>query len=142
MFGIIARVQSQVDEQRHIAEGLRRQLLAYEARDLLAAPQGTAAGHPLVCMRLDGRDMEALRSLAQKIVEGGGVALLGSANEGKANLAFACDKAAPLDLNAALKAALPLIGGKGGGQKSLAQGGGPDASGLDAALAKAKSMVE
>ena len=137
----ITRLQGQSDEQRHAIEALRKQLIAYEAHDLLAAPQGIADGRPLICRRMDGRDMDALRTLAQRIAEGGGVALLGSANEGKANLAFACDKAASLDLNAALKAALPLVGGKGGGQKSLAQGGGSDVAGLDAALAKAQSMV-
>ncbi len=138
----IARLQSQGEEQRHAIEALQRQLATYEARDLLAAPQGTADGRPIVCQRLDGRANEALRTLAQRITEEGGVALLGGMNEGKAHLLFACDKSAALDLNATLKAVLPLIGGKGGGQKSLAQGGGPDVTGLDAALAKARTLVQ
>jgi alanyl-tRNA synthetase len=36
---------------------------------------------------------------------------------------------------------LPLVGGRGGGQKSLAQGGGPEVTGLDAALAAARAAI-
>jgi alanyl-tRNA synthetase len=67
--------------------------------------------------------------------------LLGGAHAGKAQLAFSGPKDAPLDLNAALKAALPLVGGKGGGQKFQAQGGGSDIAGLDAALAQARTQI-
>lgn len=137
----IDRLLAQSDEQRRDLTDLRRTLLRYEARDLLADPAGSVADRPVVCRRLDGRDMEALRTLAGQIAEAGGVALLAGAHAGKAQLAFACDKAAPLDLNAALKAALPLVGGKGGGQKSQAQGGGPEVAGLDAALAQAKQQI-
>ena len=35
----------------------------------------------------------------------------------------------------------PLVGGKGGGKPDSARGGGRDASGLPAALAKAKELV-
>jgi alanyl-tRNA synthetase len=95
-------------------------------------------GRAVICQRLDGRDAEALRFLAQRLAEGGAVALLGSEYEGKAQMVFACDKGVPLDMNATLKAVLPLVGGRGGGQKSLAQGGGAEVAGLTAALDAAR----
>ncbi len=137
----IERLLAQTDEQRRDLTDLRRKLLAYEARELLADPAGSVAERPVVCRRMDERDMETLRTLAGQIADLGGVALLGGACAGKAHLAFAGPKDAPLDLNAALKAALPLVGGKGGGQKFQAQGGGPDIAGLDAALAQARSHL-
>jgi alanyl-tRNA synthetase len=43
--------------------------------------------------------------------------------------------------NAALQAALPSIGGRGGGKDELAQGGGTDPSGLEAAFEAVATMV-
>jgi alanyl-tRNA synthetase len=40
-----------------------------------------------------------------------------------------------------VKQIAPLIGGSGGGRADLAQAGGRDASGLDAALEKVASLV-
>ncbi len=137
----VAKLVAHGDAQRREMMDLRRAMLGYEARDLLASATDRVADRPLICQRLDGRDAESLRMLAQHIVTGGGVALVGSASDGKAYLAVACDKALPLDCGAALKAALPHIGGKGGGPKFQAQGGGPDVAGLDAALAAARGVL-
>lgn len=134
----IDRLQAQLAEAHHEAEGLRGTLLDYEARDLLSATPDRIAAMPLICARLDGRDPAALRQLAQRLAVGGGTALLGSSAGDKVQLVFACPPGTPCDMNLILKAALPLIGGRGGGQKTLAQGGGPDVTGLDAALAAAR----
>ncbi len=128
-------------EQRQAITDLKRRLVAYEARELVTGATAHAGDRPLVVAALDGRSIEDLRFLAQGIADAGGVALLGGVTEGKAQLAFACDKSASLDLNQALKAVLPLIGGKGGGQKFQAQGGGTDVAGLPAALDQARKML-
>lgn len=141
LFASIERVLAQSDEQRRELGELRRRLLGYEAEELRAAPVGMVDGRAVICQRLDGRDAEALRFLAQRLAEGGAVALLGSEHDGKAQMVFACEKSSPLDMNATLKAVLPLVGGRGGGQKSMAQGGGPEAAGLDAALAAARAAI-
>jgi alanyl-tRNA synthetase len=143
----IARLLGQSEEQRKTIADLRKQLVEYEARDLLANAGDTVAGLPLICVRRDDRDMNELRLLAQLIVEGGGVALVAGrsgasgAQAGKAQLAFACPKDAPLDLNQILKGVLPLIDGKGGGQKFQAQGGGTNIAALDAALEQARKTL-
>jgi alanyl-tRNA synthetase len=135
------RLMQQHDAQRHAIADLKQQLAAYEARDLIARADARAADRPLVVAALPERSPDDLRLLAQRIAESGGVALLGSVVDGKAFLAFACDREAALDLNQALRAALPLIGGKGGGQKFQAQGGGPEIAGLPAALDHARSLL-
>ena len=40
-----------------------------------------------------------------------------------------------------IQAIAPIVGGKGGGKPDTARGGGKDASKLDEALAKAKSLL-
>jgi alanyl-tRNA synthetase len=48
---------------------------------------------------------------------------------------------AGFDAGALVKAMAPLVGGRGGGKAAMAQGGGEDPSGVDAALAAAKSLI-
>jgi alanyl-tRNA synthetase len=49
--------------------------------------------------------------------------------------------AAGFDAGALVKAMAPHVGGRGGGKPARAQGGGEDASGVDAALAAARSLI-
>jgi alanyl-tRNA synthetase len=121
---------------RESLEKARNDLLAREASELLERSAGNFNDHPIVCALLPGREVADLRYLAQKIAEAGGVALLGapSPDQSKASLVFTCDRNLPLDLNKALQQALPHVGGRGGGQKFAAQGGGPNVAGLRPAL--------
>jgi alanyl-tRNA synthetase len=124
---------------RESLEKANNALLAREASDLLAASTQAANDHPIVCAHLGERDVPDLRALASRIAEGGGIALLGAASpdHARASLVFTCDKMLPLDLNKALQQVLPHVGGRGGGQKFAAQGGGPNVAGLQAALDEA-----
>jgi alanyl-tRNA synthetase len=139
--GQIERLLGQAADLREEVAGLRRALTDHEARDLLSHPVRRLDGRPVVRVRLDGRDPGDLRVLAQRVVQGGGVALLGGATGGKAHLVFACAPEPPLDLSQLLKSALPAIDGRGGGQRTLAQGGGAGVEGLDAALDQALSAL-
>ncbi len=49
--------------------------------------------------------------------------------------------AAGFDAGAIVKAMAPHVGGRGGGKPAMAQGGGDDASGVEAALAAARALV-
>ncbi len=111
-------------------------LLAREASDLLAGSERAWNDHPIVCASLGAREVADVRSLAARIAEAGGIALLGATSPAgdRASLVFLCDKTLPLDLNRALQQVLPHVGGRGGGQKFSAQGGGPNVAGLGAAL--------
>jgi alanyl-tRNA synthetase len=66
--------------------------------------------------------------------------LLASVAEGKVTMVAGMSKAAVdrgLKAGDLIKEVSPLVGGKGGGRPDMAQGGGPDASGLGSALARA-----
>jgi alanyl-tRNA synthetase len=110
----------------------------------LAARAREVGGAKVLAARVQG-DGNALRELADKLRDklGRGVVALGSEADGKAILLVAVTK----DLTAKVKAgdlvkdAAKLVGGKGGGKPDLAQAGGPDAAGLDKALARIEELA-
>ena len=98
-------------------------------------------------IKLDGVDMNELRNLGDdlKVKIGSGVIVIASAcGADKVNLiATATDDLVKNGVHAGniIKAIAPLVGGGGGGRPNMAQAGGKDASGIDAALAKAKELI-
>jgi alanyl-tRNA synthetase len=128
---------------RESLEKARSELLAREAGDLLASSANAFLDHPIVCAHLGEREVADVRSLATRIAEAGGIALLGAASpdQTRASLVFTCEKTLPLDLNKALQQVLPHVGGRGGGQKFSAQGGGPNVEGLRPALDEALAAL-
>ena len=97
-----------------------------------------------------GVDAGALRELVTKgrsFVGAGVPALLVGAavSEGKVALVAATNDAGRshgLSAGSALKAALPAVAGRGGGKDDMAQGGGTETNGVDAALAAAIRSVQ
>jgi alanyl-tRNA synthetase len=104
------------------------------------------AGIRLLVRRLEGADARSLRDVADQLKArlGSGVVMLAAEEAGRALLVAAVTK----DLTGRIKAGELLqqvagqIGGKGGGRPDLAQGGGPDAAGLDQALASVPAWLE
>lgn len=82
-----------------------------------------------------------LRAVAAAAAAGGRTALLGAVEDGRAHLCFARPRGPGPHLGDALRACAARLGGKGGGAPDLAQGGGPDAAGLEAALAEAAAAL-
>ncbi len=108
----------------------------------LKRADGTAV--KFLAQKLDATPAGYLPVLAELLrVQTDLVAVLGASHEGKAALLVVCGKEAAALVHAGnvLKALVPLIAGKGGGRPDLAQGGGTDPAGLDAALAKANELV-
>lgn len=105
-----------------------------EAAELLAG--ATRVGDfKLVRATFDGRDLEEVRLLASKITEvEPAVALLGTKEAAAARLVFARSAALDQNMGQLLAAACQALGGRGGGRPELAQGGGPDAAKLEAAI--------
>lgn len=104
-------------------------------------------GIPFLAQALQGVSGKDLRGLidAHKGNLGSGVILLIADDDGK--VAVACgvtddltDKISAVDV---LKAAVPAVGGKGGGGRpDMAQGGGKDFSGAEAAIAAAETLLK
>lgn len=137
---LVARL---VDENRQLKRRVRdlaEVASAVEGADLHAS--GTERdGYRLVARRLDGRSADELRLLAHAVLAAGpSVVLLGSDDGGTARLVFArsdAPAADSVDCGALMRSACEAVGGRGGGKPDFAQGGGPEASGLDEALTAA-----
>ncbi len=92
-------------------------------------------------------DMNGLRNLGDQLKEklGEGVVFIASAFDGKVNLiAMATDAAVKAGAHAGnlIKEVASLVGGGGGGRPNMAQAGGKNPAGIDAAVAKVKEAVE
>jgi alanyl-tRNA synthetase len=142
------RLQKLIDEQRQ----LEKQLAQLEARlaksraQELVADARQVAGVAVIAAQLDGLDAEGLRSVVDTLRErlGSGVICLGGVVDGKVNLVVSVSKDLTKRFQAGklVQEVAQAVGGKGGGRPDLAQGGGPEASKLPAALAAVPGWVE
>ncbi|MCC7330931.1 MAG: alanine--tRNA ligase [Gammaproteobacteria bacterium] len=114
----------------------------------LAAQAVTVAGVKLLAQRLDdGTDPKILREVVDRMKDrlGSGVVVLGAADTGGARASLAVgvtkDLTGRIKAGELVNAVAGRIGGKGGGRPDFAQAGGPDAAGLDAALASAAAWL-
>ena len=98
-------------------------------------------------MKVEGIQMNELRNLGDqlKAKTGDGVVVLASAADGKVNLiVMAGDGAQKKGAHAGnmIREIAKLVGGGGGGRPNMAQAGGKNPEGIDAALLKAKEILE
>ncbi|WP_017902914.1 alanine--tRNA ligase [Pseudomonas asplenii] len=140
---------SAVLERNRLLEKQLEQLQAKAASaagDDLSAQAQDVKGVKVLAARLDGQDGKALLALVDQLKNklGRAVILLGSVHEEKVVLVAGVTKDLTGQLKAGdlMKQAAAAVGGKGGGRPDMAQGGGTDASALDAALALTAPFVE
>lgn len=126
-------------KQTAMVSGLQEALEANQAQ--------AAAGYTLYVLRVKDMDAGALRNVwdvARARTAGPSAIVLGCDNEGTPLLmAAASDDAVEAGFNAGdvIKQISGHIKGGGGGKPAMAQAGGKDAAGLDAALQAAKDML-
>ncbi len=133
----VEALMRRVSELEYALVAARRREADALAGDLVArADPVLAGGVRLVVHALsDERDVDLFEPLVERLqAEQGCVALLGVRTRDGARLAFLAGPGAGVDVRPALQAALARIGGRGGGRPDRAQGAGPDADELDAAL--------
>ena len=104
-------------------------------------------GVKLLASKIVGVDMNGLRELGDQLKEklGDGVVVLISENDGKVNMiAMATDGAMEKGAHAGnlIKGIAALVGGGGGGRPNMAQAGGKNAAGIDAAIAECVKVLE
>jgi alanyl-tRNA synthetase len=115
-------------------EQSQEELAAAQASSLLAeTPE--ANGRRIVVHTLADRDLKFLKLLAQKLtrLSPSAVALLATTSP-QPSLVFAQSPGQPFDMGALMKETMTKLGGRGGGSKDMAQGGIPNAAGIDATL--------
>jgi alanyl-tRNA synthetase len=102
-------------------------------------------GVRVLAARMDGLDMDTLRSTVDHFKDrlGSGVVLLASVAEGK--VAFACgvtkDLAGKHKAGDLVKKVAAVCGGSGGGKPEMATAGGRDAARVDAALDELLKLI-
>ncbi len=146
-----ARIASLVEERKR----LERELA--EAKKALAMGGGSAKsdapepeqvnGHAFLGQVVEGLDPKDLRSAVDDMKKrlGSGVGALVAVNDGRASVAVGVtdDLSGQVSAVDLVKAAVAALGGQGGGGRpDLAQGGGPDGSRAQEALAAVRDALE
>ncbi len=147
---VATRVEQLQRELREAQKKLQAALAGGSSNKLSDAVSGALdlGDYKLVVARLDGVSGKELRNAWDTVRDKLGVAcacVLASVSEdGKvALLAGGTDPAVNAGFSAGnvIKQIAPLVGGRGGGRANMAQAGGKDASGLDAALEAARKLL-
>ena len=145
-----ARVAALIAERAEAEKKLAAALTGGQSSKLASALAGAVdkGAYKLVVARVDGIGGKEIRNAWDSIRDqlGGSCAcvLASATDDGKvALLAGATDDAVSAGFSAGnvIKQIAGLVGGRGGGKANMAQAGGTDASGIDAALAAAREML-
>jgi alanyl-tRNA synthetase len=124
---------------RKQSEQSQEELAAAQAATMLAETV-ESNGRKLVVRAFADRDLNFVKLLAQKLTRqassgtSSAVALLATTSP-QPSLVFAQSAGQSHDMGALMKEAMAKLGGRGGGSKDMAQGGVPNADGIEAALA-------
>jgi alanyl-tRNA synthetase len=141
------RVAHQEEEMKK----LRRELETMRMKSASAATADAASsavevkGVKVLAQRVDALDKSQMRNLVDELRGklGSGVVVLGAAADGRVSLIVGVSKdlVGRVQAGKIVGAIAAKVGGKGGGRPDLAEAGGSDVAGLDAALAAAKDVV-
>jgi alanyl-tRNA synthetase len=140
-------VRKSLDEIRAAQKERKRlleELAELHAAKLVAEAVSTA-GVRLVVRIFADRDAAFIKLLAQKITAGAGrsiVALLGALGGEQPALIFAQTPGGTRDMGALMKETLATLGGRGGGNKDMAQGGAPPGADLERAITAAENSLQ
>ena len=143
---VVARVESTLAQVKELTFELKKAKTS--SNDILPESLDeyiVDAGFPVFVYRKDGLDAGGMRNfwdIVRARLDNGGACVLASDNEGTPLLlAAGSDEAVQAGFNAGavIKAIASNIKGGGGGKPSMAQAGGKDVAGLDAALEAARN---
>jgi len=137
-----ASIRKLLEENR--AAGKTQHKLLEEIAELRAAQMIAAAkseGSTVIAQVIPDRDLVFVKLLAQKLTQSPGVVALLGAGSGQAALVFAQSPGMQNDMGALMKEAMEKLGGRGGGNKDLAQGGVPDAGRLEETVKEAGAKI-
>ena len=133
------QMQRRLKELERKVEQLQAQLAAGGATDQFEERIQEVNGIKLLVTRHDGVAVKGLRVVLDRLRDklGSGVVVIGGVHEGKVTLLAGVTRDLVNTYHAGrlISVLAPMVGGKGGGKADMAQGGGSDASALDAALA-------
>ena len=103
-------------------------------------------GARVIIARHDDMESRSMRAALDHLRNevGTGAVVIGGVREGKVTLlaGVTADLVGRLHAGELIRYLAPMVGGKGGGKADMAQGGGPNAAGLDDALAAVSDWVK
>jgi alanyl-tRNA synthetase len=140
------KIDALLAHQKELEKSLRTATMkeaAGNAKDLVAKAE-TINSIPAIIANLGANDGETLQAIADALkAQFKGVVVLGGASNGAVTLiaSVSAEFTAKVQAGKIIQTIAPIVGGKGGGKPDNARGGGKDASKLDEALAKAKSLL-
>jgi alanyl-tRNA synthetase len=134
----VGRLQTDVRDLQKALADINARLATADAKAYVERAE-VVNGMPLVAAIVPEADALAVRTLAGAIrsrLRSGVIALIGVDGETATLFANASDDAVQTGVHAGnlIRAAAPLVGGKGGGAPAQAQGGGKNIAGAEAAL--------
>jgi alanyl-tRNA synthetase len=139
---VLAKILEERRAQHATVKRLEERLAEHEARELVAAsPASAPGGVRKIVVALDGASAAYLALVAAKMAAEADVVVL-LASRATGHVVFAQSKGGARDMGSLLRTTLGEFGGKGGGAKDFAQGSLPDASRIDAFLARAGQAIE
>jgi alanyl-tRNA synthetase len=140
IYEVPAQVRKLIDEGK--AGGKREHKLLEEIASLTADSMLASQGDAKVVQRYyEDRDLAFIKLLGQRLTrQGKVVALLGCGGSQPA-VVFAQSAGLTNDMGALMKEALSELGGRGGGNKDMAQGGAQEASKIEAVLEKISGKI-
>jgi len=149
---VVEKVGKLLEKQKGLEkeiEALKKELMTGGGSGGMDSMLGEAreiGGAKVLGVKTSVSDRAALRELAEQLRDklGEAVVLVGAADGDKAALVVTVSKALSKKFKAGdlIKVAAAKVGGKGGGRPDMAQAGGTDVSGLDAAVAAIYEAVE
>jgi alanyl-tRNA synthetase/REP element-mobilizing transposase RayT len=140
------KIESLLAHQKELEKQLKsaqQREAAGSAKDLLEKVE-TINGVPTIIVNLGAADGDALQTIADSLKsQFKGVIVLGGAMNGAVALVanVSSEFTTKVQAGKIIQTIAPIVGGKGGGKPDNARGGGKDASKLDEALAKAKTLL-
>ena len=121
---VVSKQADQLNNLQKDFQALRQASIKYEAHELVEKAE-EYAGIRLLRASFEGRPVNELRMMAEELKQIPDlVAFLATYDGQKASLVVICGEASVKDARQLLTNKLALIGGKGGGDPRLAQGGG------------------
>jgi alanyl-tRNA synthetase len=137
-----ASIRKMIDDGK--TAGKVQHKLLEEIAELLAAQLLAGrndSGVRVVAEVFADRELTFVKLLAQKLTQSSGVVALLGAGAGQA-LVFAQSPGGKYDMGALMKEAMAKLGGRGGGNRDMAQGGVPEAGKLQGAVDEASGKLE
>jgi alanyl-tRNA synthetase len=137
LYDVPQQARKSLDEIKSLRKQREQSLdeLAAAHAAALLAETPEANGRKLVVCTLADRELNFIKLLAQKLTRlaPNAVALVATASP-QPSLVFAQSAGQSFDMGALMKETMTKLGGRGGGSKDMAQGGIPNADGIEDAL--------